>query len=182
MKYIFPYNNFYTIITPDDVEGFLKSFDNVSLDPNQHFSWKDVCKLDTKRFNREEVEPLMYPILDKFLLKFKSNFGLRLTDAWNNTYYKDAFQELHWHRDSDLVAVIFLDDYDEQSSKFYFVNRHAPDITNAWSKIIESETFFLDYKRGNVIFFPSHMLHGVTSHNKMSFRRTISLNYSILFR
>ena len=53
MKYIFPYNNFYTIITPDDVEGFLKSFDNVSLDPNQHFSWKAVCKLDTKRFNRE---------------------------------------------------------------------------------------------------------------------------------
>ena len=53
-----------------------------------------------------------------------------------------------------------------------------------WKKLLKNSTFssidMLNYsvapKAGDVLLFPSYMLHGVTPHNSKKPRRTVSFN------
>ena len=40
-------------------------------------------------------------------------------------------------------------------------------------------THHVDYEAGEVIFFPGHMLHGVTPHKSDEVRKTFSVNFNL---
>ena len=36
------------------------------------------------------------------------------------------------------------------------------------------------FEKGDILFFPSHILHGLSSHNSDVIRKTLSFNFDIL--
>ena len=53
-------------------------------------------------------------------------------------------------------------------------------LPNNFEDLISFEsTANISYKKGDIIFFPSHTLHGVTSHQSDDIRKTLSVNFKI---
>ena len=76
-------------------------------------------------------------------------------------------------------APVFLND-GEDFSKFYFWDSNHTAFTKPWIKILTqmklSNIYYPEVKAGDVLLFPSHMLHGVSPHNSDIIRKTFSFN------
>tara|TARA_B100000287_G_C20325923_1_gene659739 strand:+ start:84 stop:656 length:573 start_codon:yes stop_codon:yes gene_type:complete len=186
----FPFpQDFYVTVDPPNKKDLLKVCDNGKLNKNQVFSWKGWCAVKCERLVVDEILPVLGPSIDEFMKRvslglhtsFKND--LYIDDVWRNTYTKGCSQEVHDHLLCDISGVIFLDDYRQGSSEFYFFNRNYPDLSTGWRKIIginSNHNPQITAKRGQIIFFPSHMLHGVTPHNNSKPRKTVSFNINIV--
>ena len=178
--------NFYYIISPPNKKELVDSCINEKLSTDQSFLWKKSCSVETKRIEKERISTLIVPSLQLFLKNFdikSSCMDIQITDIWMNTYKKGDFQEIHDHSDgSDFSAVLFLDDHESDFSNFYFYNRNSVEITNSWRKILYPKGYniTINPKKGDFLFFPSHILHGVTPHKSHKKRRTISFNFKFL--
>ena len=118
-------------------------------------------------------------------LELKSRLEIELTLAWKNTYTKGCYQEIHDHlhtdENADISGCIFLDDFHLDASHFFLYNRHCSEISASWGKIMEEmelpfKSHVIIPKAGDIIFFPSYMLHGVTPHRMEEPRTTIAFN------
>ena len=68
----------------------------------------------------------------------------------------------------------------ENFSKLFFSDRNSCNFSCKYEELISyTNTHDLDYKKGDIIFFPSHLLHGVTSHESDVIRKTMSANLNI---
>jgi hypothetical protein len=181
---IFP-NYFYTIITPPNKEELLDFFKNISHSEDQNFFWGNDCKLlqKTRLDDTESIVNFLSPSLEIFFndLRTELYYHINILEVWKNTYLKGSFQEIHDHviGDCNLSLVLFLTENDENSSKFYFYNRNSSEISSIWKQTFNYENHFIDYKKGDILFFPSHMMHGVTYHNSEEKRETISINMKV---
>ena len=106
-------------------------------------------------------------------------FSAKILNPWLNKYSRGGFQEIHYHDDCDIAGVVFLND-GEDFSKFYFWDAHHTSFTKPWIKILTqmklSNIYYPEVKAGDVLLFPSHMLHGVSPHNCDIIRETFSFN------
>ena len=186
----FPFpQDFYMTIDPLNKEDLVNVCQNGKLDKNQSFSWKKGCIVKSERLVPKEIMPVLGPSLDAFTKEISLSFrtsiegNLYIDEVWRNTYTKGSFQEVHDHLPYDISGVIFLDDYQKGSAEFYFFNRNYPQLTEGWRGIIgrtSNNSPQINAKRGQVIFFPSHMLHGVTPQNNSKPRKTVSFNIKIV--
>ena len=65
-------------------------------------------------------------------------------------------------------------------SELFFYDRNATNFSDNFEDLISFEsTVNISYKKGDIIFFPSHTLHGVTSHQSDDIRKTLSVNFKI---
>ena len=175
--------DFYTIHLPSNKEDLIKACKTAKRVKDQHFSWGKLSISQKERIDATEIYKELIPCIEEFCndLGIKS-IGVKVNDAWRNVYKKGYHQEPHDHTasGSDLACVIFLDDYKEDQSTFYFTNlRHMCEPSDVWSKVLCVHSWEMKPPRGGVMFFPSHMLHGVTPHNSKKDRTTISLNMSL---
>ena len=77
----------------------------------------------------------------------------------------------------------------EDGGRFYFVNRHSSELGRKWISILgqEGEIHYVDYKKGDMVLFPSYMVHGVSRFKiskwddiiKRKRRRTVAFNINI---
>ena len=74
-----------------------------------------------------------------------------------------------------------MNDYQENDAKFYFVNERTRLTSESWGDVsaLMSDSLPIEGKKGDIVFFPSHMLHGVSPHQSDNPRVTISGNISI---
>ena len=100
-------------------------------------------------------------------------------NPWLNLYERGYYQELHCHKGNDLSSIFFVND-GINFSELFFYDRNANNFSDNFEELISYEsTINIPYKKGDIIFFPSHTLHGVTSHQNDEIRKTLSVNFKI---
>ena len=134
------YNDFYSLILPDNHEEIIEHCLNATELPEESFQWGEVC-LSEKVYLKltgftELLKPFLLEILNQII---EVPYSFSIEEIWKNTYHRNYHQEQHDHRGYELSFVIFMQDYKENDAKFYFVNdrnRLTPStwIDLAWSK------------------------------------------------
>ena len=189
---IFPLH-FYSLFPAPNKEEIFETLKNIKVnrEATDKIRWNSQCKVEVEVLDKKVVENLLRPSLDKFFSMMESSIDINLVvkflSAWRNTYRKGGFQELHDHVDGEgledchLSGCIFLDDFHPDASHFFLYNRHCSEISASWGKIMAEmhlpfKSHVIIPKAGDVIFFPSYMLHGVTPHRMEEPRTTIAFN------
>ncbi len=179
-------HNFYSLITPPNKEDLLSKLKNIQKTKNQYFSWKTGCDVETERLDKNQISDLITPSLHLFLrdLDLKKTVDVELVDVWKNVYRKGCFQEIHDHiEDCDFSSVLFMDDQEKDFARFFFYNRNITELSSNWRKILfpYGHNYVIDHKKGDILFFPSHMLHGVMQHKSNKPRTTVTFNFKFMF-
>tara|TARA_Y100000004_G_C8948268_1_gene427284 strand:+ start:1247 stop:1834 length:588 start_codon:yes stop_codon:yes gene_type:complete len=187
-KILFPNNQYWHFSVPnaDELNDYI---DSIDVDVDKPPNWVNLCDLHTFDYtdniegSREKFTELLNPSLKVFTsLVEKPNTSLQfyLDQCWINIYNEGHFQEPHEHEQVDLVAVYFLDDYQEEYGNFYFFDIHKPQIARyrAWKDIFSyTSDWFPHVKRGDIIFFPAYTYHGCTKHKSSTPRRSVAFNF-----
>ena len=177
--------NFYTLVKVVNKEEVFKSCINPKLFDDQELEWGGEAQIKVERLDFDPLDKLLSPSIELALKNLSLNhLGFEMKTIWKNTYYKGYFQEIHdhishYHNTSHLSAVLFLEDHIPNSGQFYFHNDHQLSKTFSYvldGSILSKDRYFLTPKEGDLIMFPSYMLHGVTPHKIKTPRHTISFN------
>lgn len=178
MNTLFP-NYFYFKYKAPNYKEFINELENEnSIPDNSSFGWGNLCEVDKISLNEKKYINYIVPSLELLCNDLKSNLEFDIKSSWMNLYKKGYYQELHMHVPDELVCVFFMNS-GEDFSKFYFYDRNT-DIPFIWTKILDLRLrHFVEYEEGDIIFFPSHMLHGVSKHNSDVVRKTFSCNFTI---
>ena len=179
-------NSFYHLVRPLD-NRLLDAADRLDSHPLQKFSWGETCSVGKERFYEYEMIPSVVFWAREFMKDIGYGMAFQITDIWKNTYRRGSVEEPRDYSNCDLCAVIFLDDYiPEEGGKFYFVNRHRAQLGTVWGSL-DAEKYYVDYKKGDMVLFPSYMVHGVSRFKiskwddiiKRKRRRTVGVNINI---
>ena len=105
-------------------------------------------------------------------------------DCWINVYREGHFQETHWHHENNdgcVFGFVYFIKYDHaRDGKFTFVNP-APDLNVEGLDACPAfrREFVPDVTQGTLMFFPSFMLHRVTTQPSDSERITMAGNFFV---
>lgn len=156
----------------------INGYDESDID-NSKFGWGDLCSSNKIPLEASDIISLLEPNFDLFAEELDLKFHYNIDDPWINLYKRGDHQELHGHYPSHMSCVFFANS-GEGFSKFYFKDRNN---TNLHPKIGDLvgyiDEHMIEYKEGDILFFPSHMLHGVSPHNSSVVRKTLSFNFDI---
>ena len=183
-------NNFYSLFAAPNRGDIFESLKNIKVDrvATKKVTWNTGCNVDVEILDKEAIENLFLPSLNIFFSKLESNntnVEVKLLSVWRNTYQKGGFQDMHDHLDGDdeechLSGCFFLDDYHKDAGNFYFYNRHSSEVPVLWRRLnTHWPSLYVEQKAGDILFFPSYMLHGVSLHKIRKPRTTISFNMKI---
>ena len=150
---------------------------SADLHENQKFTWGGECNVKKERIKINKIAQSLIPALRSFFEEVGIPFNVKVEEGWRNTYKKEEFQDIHYHPEADLSAVLFLTD---TLGEFYFYNRNSVEVSKVWC-----DSLYLDIKRinaskGDILFFPSHILHGVSPNKSENERRTVSINMRLI--
>jgi|TARA_B110000879_G_scaffold8562_1_gene11007 uncharacterized protein (TIGR02466 family) len=106
------------------------------------------------------------------------------TDAWLNRYKKGNFQEVHNHcgEGNFFSAVYFLETPKNTGEFLFFDDSTDFYATMNFHKIFKhmfGSSFKVDVKEGDILIFPSHILHQVTQNPSDQIRATIAMNFTL---
>lgn len=155
---------------PEDLSDFI-------WDLNQYDSapWDKLCSVKTLQI-QTDITGLMLPSIEILSKEIGAKLSVRMNRPWVSEYARGDHQEVHDHNDCDFVGV-FFPDYLEGFSQFYFVNRGVNLSRPMQDLLGETNPHIVDVTAGDVIFFPGHMLHGVSTHKHDLIRRSLSCNF-----
>lgn len=173
MEHIFSYDHvFWQFQAPNaqDLNDYIWSLNTYSGAP-----WDALCSVKTLQITENYPEALLQPSIDLLNRFIGKEVTLKMNRPWVSEYARGDHQEVHDHNDCDLVAVYFPE-YLEGFSKFYFVDRNV-NLSRPVRDLLElPNNLVVNVKAGDIIFFPGHMLHGVSVHKSDIIRRSLSCN------
>ena len=175
-------NDFYSIVNPENKNEIIEHCLNAVELPEQEFEWGEHClsqKVHLKLTGFSDL--LKTSIIETLSEIIDVRYAYSLNEVWKNTYHRYYHQESHSHPNSELSFVIFMNDYSENDAKFYFLNERNRVTSTTWLSLSEGmeDSIYIEPKKGDILFFPSHMIHGVTPHQSDIPRLTISVNISL---
>ena len=175
-------SEFYTIFSAPNADELIefvnKTSDTKDID-NDHFEWGSKCKIDRIPIPWQDAIELYKPSIELLYKELNKSFSYTLFDPWINLYKKGYYQEIHAHKGYDISSVFFANDGDN-FSELFFSDRNSIGFSYKYEQLISYNSIFnLKYKKGDIVFFPSHLLHGVTAHESDEIRKTMSVNISI---
>ena len=178
------WNDFYSIVKPENKNEIIEHCLNAIELPKQDFDWGDEC-LSEKVYLKltgftEILKPYVIEILSE-LVDEGMAYGFSVDEVWKNTYHRYYHQEQHDHQGYELSFVIFLSDYHEDDARFYFVNERTRLTAELWGDVsgLMPDSLPIKGEKGDIVFFNSHMLHGVSPHKSDNPRVTVSGNITI---
>ena len=183
-------SNFYSLFSAPNKEEIIKSLKNIKVDSvaTKEIKWNSGCNVDVEVLDTSVLANILAPSLKIFLSELgygKKDVPIKVLSGWRNTYQKGGFQDMHDHLDGDdeechLSGCFFLDDYHKDAGNFYFYNRHSSEVPVLWRRLnTHWPSLYVEQKAGDILFFPSYMLHGVSLHKIRKPRTTISFNMKI---
>ena len=177
------YNDFYSTVRPENKNEIIEHCMNSSLElPRMDFQWGDACLSDKVSLKLTGFTELLQPYIIEVLSEVVSvNYTFTIDEVWKNTYHRYYHQEQHDHQGYELSFVIFLTDYHKDDARFYFVNERTRLTAELWGDVsgLMPDSLPVEGKKGDIVFFPSHMLHGVSPHKSDNPRITVSGNITI---
>ena len=179
------WNDFFSLISPENKNEIIEHCMNPSLElPRMEFQWGDACLSDKVSLKLTGFTELLKPHIIEVLSEVIDEdipYGFSVDEVWKNTYHRYYHQEQHDHQGFELSFVIFMNDFQENDAHFYFVNERNRVTPTTWVDISEGmpDDLIIEANQGDILFFPSHMLHGVSPHQSDTPRITISGNISI---
>ena len=175
-------SEFYTIFPAPNADEFIDSINescNSKKINNDHFIWGTYCKVDRIPLSWKDTIDLYKPSIELLYKEFSKSFSYTLFDPWINLYKRGYYQEIHAHKGYDISSVFFAND-GANFSELFFSDRNSIGFSYKYEQLISYNSIFnLKYKKGDIVFFPSHLLHGVTAHESDEIRKTMSVNISI---
>ena len=172
-------SEFYTIFPAPNADEFIDLIDNSNDVNNDHFDWGGHCKVDRVSLLWKDTIDLYKPSIELLYKEFSKSFSYTFFDPWINLYKRGCYQEIHAHKGHDISSIFFANE-GENFSKLFFLDRNSCNFSCKYEELISyTNTHDLNYKKGDIIFFPSHLLHGVTSHESDIIRKTMSANLNI---
>ena len=163
------------------------SLKDLKVDKDYNPKWAKACSVKVEGLFTDDLMPYIAPTVNNFLKGANMSYkDLKVNQPWRNTYEKGGFQELHDHGDAFLSGCIFLDNPDPDFGNFYFYNRHSIELLKPQRQLIDNLfgtsylSFIPNVLKGDILIFPSYMMHGVTMHKSEKIRRTISFNIDTL--
>ena len=179
------YNDFYSFVTPENKNEIIEHCMNPELElPKQEFDWGEQCLSEKVYLKLTGFTELLKPYIIEVLSEVIDEdipYGFSVDEVWKNTYHRYYHQETHDHRGYEISFVIFLNDSQENDAKFYFVNERNRLTSELWEDVssMMPDSIPIEGKKGDIVFFPSHMLHGVSPHKSDTPRVTVSGNITI---
>ena len=172
-------SEFYTIFSAPNADEFIELIDKSKDVNNDHFDWGSKCKIDRIPLSWKDTIDLYEPSIELLYKEFNKSFSYTLFDPWINLYKKGYYQEIHAHKGSDISSVFFAND-GENFSKLFFSDRNHLNFSCKYEQLISyTNTFNIEYKKGDIVFFSSQLFHGVTIHESDQIRKTMSANITI---
>jgi len=176
----------YEIPNFDEFLSKIETYTEKDVD-NTKFNWGSSCESDKILLAPEDWQSLVQPSVDLLSKdicrhfryeKFPYQYDM-VTNPWINFYKRNQYQEIHNHVENSLVCVMFFNKGPDFSS-FYFYDRNNTCLDENTKKLLQYQNIHhVDYQAGDVIFFPGHMLHGVTPHKSDEVRKTFSVNFNL---
>ena len=178
------WNDFYSLIKPENKNEIIEHCLNAIELPKEDFDWGDEC-LSEKVYLKltgftEILKPYVIEVLSE-LVDEGMAYGFSVDEVWKNTYHRYYHQEQHDHQGYELSFVIFLTDYHKDDARFYFVNERTRLTAELWGDVsgLMPDSLPIKGEKGDIVFFNSHMLHGVSPHKSDNPRVTVSGNITI---
>ena len=178
MYQVFNYN-FFAQFQAVNKNVLLEELNKEDVVGSNDYAWASKCDVSAKRLQIDKYAKLLQPNIDHFFksIRLECNYGV--DEAWLNTYKKGSFQEIHDHYPSDVSCVFFLN-HGKDFSEFYFRDRHSSDISfKLRQQLGFTDLWTPQIREGDMLFFPSNILHGVTKHNSDTLRKTLSYDIII---
>ena len=179
------YNDFYSLISPENKDEIIEHCMNPELElPKEEFQWGEECLSDKVYLKLTGFTEILKPSIIEVLSEIMDEdvpYGFAVEEVWKNTYRRYYHQEQHDHQGYELSFVIFLNDFQEDDARFYFVNERTRVCSDIWGDLSSMcpDTMGIEPDKGDIVFFPSHMLHGVSPHKSDNPRITVSGNITI---
>ena len=179
------YNDFYSLISPENKDEVIEHCMNTDLElPKEKFQWGEECLSDKVYLKLTGFTEILKPSVIEVLSEIMDEgvpYGFAVEEVWKNTYRRYYHQEQHDHQGYELSFVIFLNDFKEDDARFYFVNERTRVCSDIWGDLssICPDTMGIEAEKGDIVFFPSHMIHGVSPHKSDNPRITVSGNITI---
>ena len=140
--------------------------------------WGGLCSVNMTQIT-EDILPMLQPSINQFCIEVDQKMMMSMNRPWVSHYNRGDHQEPHDHNDCDVVGV-FFPEYLDGYSQFYFLDRHV-DLSVVWRYVLgnSEQSHKPKIEAGDIIFFPGHMLHGVSPHKHDDVRKTLSCNFWI---
>jgi len=145
------------------------------------------CLIETSRgvtYDWNHFFDKIVPYFNQIPLKKKSH--LNFDEPWMNLYTKGCYQESHQHiSDGNQLSYCYFSKLPEGSGKFCFWNEQFRNYgSNRLREFLNCdeetiEWFFPDVVEGDLLVFPSFLIHQVTYHGVDEPRITVSGNFKV---
>ena len=118
-------------------------------------------------------------------LPYKKQASLKFSDPWMNVYSKGCYQEAHQHiSGGHQLSYCYFSKLPEGSGKFGFWNEQFRSYCysglNETMNLDLVEWGFPEIKEGDLLIFPSFLIHQVTYHSIDELRVTVSGNVRLV--
>jgi hypothetical protein len=178
---IFPVD-FFVKVRPPNFEEIVSAVSPLELDDSsiQDENWGTNCMVKTIYLNEDVWRSILAPGVKQFCGQMGWKGDFQVLQPWLNFYKRGYFQEPHRHVNCDFAAVVFLNS-GENYAQFYFQNRmmgYIPPLIEELASI--GDSWYPNVEPGDMLFFPSYLLHGVTPHYSDEVRKTLSFNINFL--
>ena len=144
------------------------------------------CLVKTSRGINYDWNLFLKTIQPYFLqLPFKQKGSLNFSEPWMNVYTKGCYQEPHHHiSDGHQLSYCYFSKLPKDSGKFGFWNEQFRSYcSNGLQEILNTEVVewgFPEVKEGDLLIFPSFLIHQVTYHGIDKSRVTVSGNVKMI--
>ena len=168
-------HNFFAKFQAVNKDIFIKELESLPQTVDD-CGWSSKCNVSVTNIKPDLSTKLIAPNINKLCELLRKNFSCRVRDSWLNTYDLGSYQEIHDHIPADISCVFFLN-HGENFSDFYFRDRNSTDTPYNLKILLDFyDSWIPDICAGDIIFFPSNLLHGVSQHKSKIQRKTFSCN------
>ncbi len=137
--------------------------------------------------NRRVLEN--YPEIKKIVLQYFKKFCKEALDIYHEDFdistswivkvFPQGYSSIHNHKNCYYSGLIYYDEYDINTGKLHFSsleNKTSFMLIPKNKTINNSDDFEITPLKNGLIFFPSHLMHYVTKHNKRNTRESLAFN------
>jgi uncharacterized protein (TIGR02466 family) len=137
--------------------------------------------LNNKAFKniKEELDLKVQDYFDK-IISPANNITPYITQSWLNYTEKNQYHHKHAHPNSIVSGVFYINCHEEHDKIKFFNDRYQtikPDIKD-WN-IWNSESWWFQVKTGDIILFPSSLIHMVETKQGTNTRISLAFNVFI---